>query len=98
MTNQQQVGEWHRRTFSDCEPARLRKKLYEEWSEANYELRVAGYRNGARLRDEIADVAIVLMAIADRCGFDLQQAIDDKFARVTQKYDGWVDDYYTQPD
>lgn len=91
MVDQRQIGEWHRRAFPDCAPSRLRAKLTEEYFEAHDEFRVAGYRNGARLRDEIADVAIVLMAIADRCGFDLRQAIDDKFCRVVEKYADYVD-------
>ena len=91
MVDQRDVGQWHRKTFPECVPSRLRAKLREETEEADSEFLAAGYRNGARLRSEIADVAIVLMAIADRCGFDLQQAIDDKFARVVEKYAEYVD-------
>lgn len=91
MVDQRDVGQWHRRTFPVCSPARLATKLMEEAIEADHELWRHGYSDTRLIRDEIADVAIVLMAIADRCGFDLQQAIDDKFARVVEKYAGHVD-------
>lgn len=88
MVDQQQIGEWHRRTFPDCDPGRLLAKLHEEVRELDFELGFLGYSDKAQLQDELADVAIVIMAIADRCGFNLQSATDNKFARVVDKYDG----------
>lgn len=86
MTNQRDVGTWHRRTFPSCSAARLRAKFREETREADEAFGDVGFTDDHHLRDELADVAIVLMAIADRCGFDLQSAIDAKFDKVVAKY------------
>ena len=37
-------------------------------------------------QDELADVLILLIRLADRSGVDLVQAFDKKFAKVHQKY------------
>ncbi|MBW2463133.1 MAG: nucleotide pyrophosphohydrolase [Deltaproteobacteria bacterium] len=47
--------------------------------------------NHARVRDEIADVAITLTMLADRVGVDLAEAMRDKLIKNGEKYpvDRW---------
>jgi len=42
--------------------------------------------NRRRVADEIADVAITLLMLADRVGLDLPAAVHDKLVRIRQKY------------
>ena len=92
MVDQHKVGQWHRSKFPTCDPSRLVAKIREETGELSDELWYhLGYSAAQPVRDEAADIVIAVMAIADRCGFDLQQAINDKFARVVEKYLSYED-------
>lgn len=86
------IGSWHRSTFPGCLVHSLLFKLHEEVDELSEVLARGGLVDNQEMRDELADVAIVLMAIADRCGIDLLHAIDDKFPRVVKKYGDFAND------
>jgi NTP pyrophosphatase (non-canonical NTP hydrolase) len=91
MTGQATIGAWHRAKFAPCPLDWLGLKLAEEAGEVcRVLLGLAGepIRDGrvhTDLPDELADVAIVLYALADRAGFDLDQAVSDRFAVVSQR-------------
>jgi NTP pyrophosphatase (non-canonical NTP hydrolase) len=86
------VGAWHRRTFgAHVPPAWLGLALAEEAGEVCRALldnagapRRSG-RHPGTVAAEAADVLIVLLALADRCGIDLEAAFDAKFAVVTKR-------------
>lgn len=91
MTPQDKVGAWHRATFDPCPLGWVGLKLAAEAGEvaqailtAEGEPRRAG-RDFEDLREEAADVLIVLYAIADRAGFDLGQAFWERFTEVSRR-------------
>ncbi len=76
---QVEIAEWHRATFgSERIIDRLILKLREEIKELNLDLDA----RSDSAREEMADVAIVLYAMADRLDFDLDTLIRGKLARV----------------
>lgn len=88
MADQRTIGEWHERTFGDCDPSRIGRKLLEEAAELTVAIKERGYADCPDVRGEIADVAIALAAIAHRCGVDIQDCVAEKFKRVEKKYAG----------
>lgn len=72
---QAQIGKWHRATFGENVSRALYQKAQEELAEflANPS------------EEEAADVFIVLLAMADRQGWDLMLAVADKFQIVTRR-------------
>lgn len=89
MPDQAAIGAWHRSRFDPCPLDWLGLKLAEETGEVcRVLLGLAGEpvregRTHTQLPTEAADVLIVLYALADRAGFDLDQALTDRFAEVT---------------
>jgi NTP pyrophosphatase (non-canonical NTP hydrolase) len=89
---QADVAAWHRRVFGEqCSLWRIGLKLAEEAGEV---CRETGIADGEPLRDgrrpngiatEAADVLIVLLALADRAGFDLADALEARFAVVSKR-------------
>lgn len=84
---QSAVAHWHRAAFPGCEPAELTKKIGEEVAELIHEIGATGYEvqygNGA---PELADVAIALLALADRCQVDLGAEIAERLLDVRKRY------------
>jgi NTP pyrophosphatase (non-canonical NTP hydrolase) len=82
---QQEVAEWHRREFPDAKPEWLALIVCEEAGEvARAVLKKAqGIRTetdwSKELEKEAADVLVALLALADRFGFDLEQAWAERF-------------------
>lgn len=92
MTPQRQVGIWHRDTFGDdCPLTWLGLKVAAEAGELCQAILTADgepQRNGRTyedLREEAADVLIVLYAIAERAGFDLGMAFFERFGEVSRR-------------
>jgi NTP pyrophosphatase (non-canonical NTP hydrolase) len=56
-----------------------------QWKSAEQSARFAA-ENKERVSEEIADVAIYLVELADITGIDLASAIDDKLAKNARKY------------
>lgn len=56
-----------------------------QWKSAEQSTRFAA-ENRERVSEEIADVAIYLVELADITGIDLAQAIDDKLEKNARKY------------
>ena len=84
---QSAVAEWHRAAFPDCQPVDLVKKLGEEVAELAMALGVNGYvDHTGGVREELADVATVILALADRCQVDLALAVNDGLADVRERY------------
>ena len=85
--DQERIGKWHRAKWPDCEPWRIADKLEEECREVGdcIGLYTKDYSHPS-LPSELADVAIVLMAIADRAGVDLMAEVAKKFPQVEAKY------------
>lgn len=86
MVDQRRIGDWHTRIFPTCSPSRLIAKLMEEVEELSDELSDFGFSAQHSTADEIADVAIVIYAIAHRCGIDVSAAVQSKFQKVELKY------------
>jgi NTP pyrophosphatase (non-canonical NTP hydrolase) len=89
--DQAAVGHWHRATFDPCPLGWVGLKLAAEAGETcqailtmEGEPRRAG-RTYEDLRTEAADTLIVLYAIAERAGFDLEAAFAERFAEVSQR-------------
>jgi NTP pyrophosphatase (non-canonical NTP hydrolase) len=85
------VGSWHRATFDPCPLPWVGLKLAAEAGElcqavltADGEPRRDG-RAYEEIREEAADVLIVLYAIADRAGFDLGVAFWERFEEVSRR-------------
>lgn len=82
---QEAVAGWHRREFPDAKPEWLALIVCEEAGEvARCVLKQAqGIRTetdwGKELEKEAADVLVALLALADRFGFDLEQAWTNRF-------------------
>lgn len=82
---QAEVAEWHRREFPKAKPEWLALIVCEEAGEvARAVLKMAqGIRTEtdwqAELEKESADVLVALCALADRFGFDLGQAWNERF-------------------
>ena len=75
---QDQVAEWHRATFpEDGIIDRLKQKLSEEYCEFR--------QTSCSEPEEAADVVIVLLALADRRGWDLEQAVKSKLEIVKRR-------------
>ena len=84
---QSEVAEWHRTAFPDCQPVDIIKKLGEEVAELAMALGVSGYiDHTGSVREELADVATVILALADRCQVDLTAAIEANLADVRERY------------
>ena len=91
MTTQAEVGAWHRATFDPCPLGWVGLKLAAEAGEvAQAILTLEGEprregRTYEDLRGEAADTLIVLFAIAERAGFDLLAATEERFAEVSRR-------------
>ena len=91
MSAQADVGAWHRATFDPCPLSWVGNKLAAECGEVNQAiLTLEGepQREGREyedLRAECADVLVVLYAIADRAGFDLRVAFQERFSEVSRR-------------
>lgn len=86
-TLQDEVAEWHRQAFPDCDPVEIMKKLAEEVAELTLE--IGGYGYEARFSNaeaELADAAIVLLALADLCQVDLVAAARIRLRDVRERY------------
>jgi phosphoribosyl-ATP pyrophosphohydrolase len=84
---QDEIGNWHRATFGDTTPdvmTRLCMKLDEEQSEL---WQVSTSSDNKLISVEMADNLIVLYALADRLGIDLDAAVREKFAIVRGRTD-----------
>ena len=82
---QARIMEWHRKTFGPDEAfdmERLWKKFYEEADEFK-----GAFTLLEEEKKEAADVAICLYAWAARRGFDLDEAVKEKFSEVEQRVD-----------
>jgi NTP pyrophosphatase (non-canonical NTP hydrolase) len=74
---QNEVGEWHRKTFKDAPD--MEDRILAKLSEEECELSRAWVLGlDAELADEAADVAIVLLAFCARMGIDLEAEIQRK--------------------
>jgi NTP pyrophosphatase (non-canonical NTP hydrolase) len=92
IDQQAAVAAWHRGVFGEEVPlAWLGLKLAEEAGEVcRAVLLVEGERRRAGRQDheiaiEAADTLIVLLALADRAGFDLDQALRERFGEIVQR-------------
>jgi DNA adenine methylase len=85
------VGQWGERTFPESTPVSIAKHLQEEAREVLQACEqhvaevAAGNAEGAlfthdRIREEAADVFLILQHLAYRLGFDLEEAAEEKFA------------------
>jgi NTP pyrophosphatase (non-canonical NTP hydrolase) len=83
--DQERIGKWHRACWPDCAPWLVGDKLIEEAEEVRECLDQDDYAD-PNLPSELADVAICLMAIADRAGVDLMDEVAKKFPQVEVKY------------
>ncbi len=82
---QDAVTEWHRRTFSMPRLAALGLKLAEEAGELAKAINLWEHTEHGdldNLRDEIGDVAIVLMVIAARVGSEFDGLIAERAEEV----------------
>lgn len=66
------------------DPAKLQVLLSEEIGEIASEIKGLGSQNydefsQARLKEEIADVIVLLVALADQFDIDIEQAVVEKF-------------------
>ncbi len=79
MTLQSEIGAWHRLAFPDAHPEHIALKLCEEAGEvARCVNALVGMArpNGTPLIEELAQVVLVALALADRCGgLDLMEAV-----------------------
>jgi len=81
---QSRIGAWHRQIFgATCNSIfeRVHMKLDEEYREF-----LRAKQNGD-IEEEMADMSICLFSLADRMGFDLMAAIEDKFSTVSCRTD-----------
>jgi len=82
---QDRISEWHVKTFGPDEAfdmKRLWRKFYEEADEFK-----GAFTLLEEEKKEAADVAICLYAWAARRGFDLDEAVKEKFSEVEQRVD-----------
>ena len=86
MIDQSEIGQWHERTFDGCSARRVGRKLLEESAELHCALAEHGYGDIKAVGSEIADVYIVLSAIAHRCGINIQEEVKKKFDIVQKRY------------
>jgi len=90
--HQDEVAAWHRREFPEAIPEWLGLIVAEEAGEvcrAMLKL-VSNVRGGPEvwypeLKAESADVLTALLALADRMGFDLEEAFRERWAVVSQR-------------
>lgn len=79
MTTQEEVGQWHREKFGETTDdllSAIMAKIGEECEElADAHTFDNAEDKKATLPEEVADVAIALMAYCDRLGIDLDEAI-----------------------
>jgi NTP pyrophosphatase (non-canonical NTP hydrolase) len=85
------VGQWAERTFPQATPVSIARHLQEEAAEllTACEQHAEDLANGCdalasgsldRIREEAADVQLLLTHLPYRLGFDLQAAAEEKFA------------------
>lgn len=85
--HQDEVAVWHRAAFPDCQPTAIVKKLGEEVAELAMAIGFNGYvDHTGNVREELADVAIVILALADLCRVDLGQAVAERLDDVRRRY------------
>lgn len=68
-----EIGDWHKDTFPSATLADCVEKLKEEAQELEDAIGTPTWE------EELADVALVVFAIADRYGVDLQHEMERKF-------------------
>lgn len=89
MTIQQEIGTWHINTFGR-EPMSA-TWLTNKWAEESIELLgalqkgVSTHADPAAIHDEMADCAILLLAMAHREGVELESLIRAKFEIVRNR-------------
>lgn len=94
IETQKTVNEWQRSVFGEpVSPARTAARANKEMSELVTEC-VASYAHPDKIVEEAADVAILLMRLADVVGRDLFEAIDKKMA-VNRNEREWTIDPLT---
>lgn len=78
---QELIGTWHKETFPNCQTYQVFRKLKEEVNEV---LNSVSEDDEA---EELADVAIVILALCNRLNIDLEQQIAEKHAvNLTRKF------------
>ena len=90
-TFQNKVAGWGRVTFPHATPTSIVLHLTDETGELREAVSLAELATGTRedraarlpaVREEAADVYLLLLHLADRYGFDLEEAAREKFAIV----------------
>lgn len=76
MSTQSQIAQWARETFPDATIHNIIDKYTDEADEL---YTILYGEDEYAIADELADVAILLYQIADRCGVDLDMAVAGKF-------------------
>ena len=72
---QDDVVEWHRETFPRATKEAIENKLNEELGELVYALR---YCKDEHIKEEMADVAIVMCSLCDKLGVKLHNIVGAK--------------------
>lgn len=90
-TLQSLIGRWHKATFPDATILEVVNKLQEELNEVQTEWEF----DGKDMDAELADCAIVLLALAQRLDIDLESAIMDKMA---VNYQRTIDGRWAKPE
>ena len=80
------VGDWHLKQFSDAGLMDVYAKLVSELGEIGDALLGPELGGKGDLVDEVGDVLIVLLALADRAGFSAGSAARLKFERLGVKF------------
>jgi len=84
---QDRISEWQLRTFGEKDEKsipRTIRKLHEEFNEF---VCACDASDESEMKKEMADLSIVLYSLANRLGFDLDEAVREKFAEVEQRAD-----------
>jgi len=84
--SQESILDWSRKTFGDCSPLELAKRMKLEVDELVLKLKPTGLTNFnlpkqlEALGREVADVEIMLREIAELLAIDIQTVVDEKMA------------------
>ena len=75
---QEQIAKWHRKTFPDATDENVFAKAHEEIIELTWELADSRRYDPELIANEFADVYIVMAALLDRIGGNMESAIKNK--------------------